>query len=371
MGEVRDQETASLALEASMTGHLVLTTLHTNSAPAALTRLMDMGIEPYLGASSLSLVVAQRLVRRVCEGCAAPYVPAGRVLAILGLSANDLSGGTARRGTGCADCGGTGYRGRLGIFEVLPITAAMRSVLMTTPNEGAVAAAARAAGMQTLRGSAIANAHVGLTTYEEVVRVTHVDAGQGLHCVTCGTSLAPDMVACPICATEIDRGNCSECRRPLEAGWRLCPWCRTPAVSAAVPAQRNGVGDPALPRLLVIDDDPSVRAYVATALAGTIDVDTAATAGEGLERAATGDYDGLLIDHVLPDLTGIEMIRLLRGEARTAALPLMLFTGAARDGLELEARNAGADDYLAKPVDPALLEERVVALVQRSARIPH
>jgi type IV pilus assembly protein PilB len=370
VGEVRDQETAKLALEASMTGHLVLTTLHTNSAPSALTRLTDMGIEPYLVASSLSLVVAQRLVRRVCDACSAPYVPAGRVLAMLGLIPNDLADAKPRRGAGCADCGGTGYRGRLGVFEVLPITAAMRAVLMTTPNEGAVAAAARAAGMQTLRGSAIANASVGLTTYEEVVRVTQIDAGHGLHCITCGTSLNGDMVVCPICATEIDRGNCTECRRPLESEWRVCPWCRTPAgATPSVPAQRTG--DASLPRLLVVDDDPSVRAYVATALSGTVEVDSVSTASEGLDRAATGGYDGLLIDQVLPDLTGIEMVRLLRGEARTAALPLMLFTGAARDGIECEARNAGADDYLTKPVEPLLLEERILALVQRSARLPH
>ena len=125
-----------------------------------------------------------------------------------------------------------------------------------------------------------------------------------------------------------------------------------------------------LPRVLVVDDDPSVRAYVATALAGTVDVDAVETAGEGLDLASHGNYDGVLVDQVLPDLTGIEMIRLLRGEARTAALPLMLFTGAARAGIEQEARNAGADDYLTKPVDPLLLEERVLALVQRSARLP-
>src|SRR5439155_15595078 len=151
VGEVRDPETAKLALEASLSGHMVLTTLHTNSAPAALTRLTDMGVEPFLVASSLSLVIAQRLVRRVCGSCAAPYVPPPRVLKLLGIEPSDLDSASPHRGTGCADCGGTGYRGRLGVFEVLPVTAAMRAVLMSTPNEGAVAAAARAAGMQTLR----------------------------------------------------------------------------------------------------------------------------------------------------------------------------------------------------------------------------
>ena len=152
VGEVRDSETAELALQASMTGHLVLTTLHTNDAVAALTRLVDMGIEPFLIASSLSLVVAQRLVRRPCADCAAPYMPSARVLALLGLGEADLVGATPMRGRGCGECGGTGYRGRTGIFEVLPVTASVRSVLSHTPTEAAVGAAARAAGMTTLRG---------------------------------------------------------------------------------------------------------------------------------------------------------------------------------------------------------------------------
>jgi type IV pilus assembly protein PilB len=366
VGEVRDYETAKLALEASLTGHLVLTTLHTNSAPAALTRLVDMGVEPFLVASSLSLVVAQRLVRRVCDSCAAPYTPPTRILTLLGIDAEELAQATPKRGAGCSDCGGTGYRGRIGVFEVLPVNASMRAILMSEPNEGAVSAAALADGMQTLRASGIGKAHAGFTTYEEVLRVTQVDSSSGLHCSACGGALASDMVACPWCAAAIDRGHCSECDRALEAEWRVCPWCRTPtpARTAAAVALADGP-----PRVLLVEDDPSVRAYVTTALAGTIEVDAVETAGEGLDKATLGGYDGVLIDHLLPDLTGVEMIRLLRSEARTAALPLMLFTGDTSAGLETEARNAGADDYLAKPVEPAILEERLLALVSRSARI--
>ncbi|MDQ1694796.1 MAG: type pilus assembly protein PilB [Frankiaceae bacterium] len=365
VGEVRDPETAKLALEASLTGHLVLTTLHTNSAPAALTRLVDMGVEPFLVASSLSLVVAQRLVRRVCEACAAPYTPPARILTLLGIDAEDLAHATPRRGTGCNECGGTGYRGRLGVFEVLPVTAAMRAVLMTTPNEGAVAAAALADGMQTLRASAIGKAAAGLTTYEEVLRSTQVDSAAGLRCSACGGALAGDMIACPWCAAHIDRGHCAECDRQLEPEWRVCPWCRTAAPVRTTTATAMPDGPP---RLLLVEDDASVRAYVTTALAGTVEVDAVETAGEGLDRATTNRYDAVLVDHLLPDLTGVEMIRLLRSEARTAALPVMLFTGDTSADLEIEARGAGADDYLAKPVEPDLLEERVLALVSRSAR---
>jgi putative two-component system response regulator len=129
------------------------------------------------------------------------------------------------------------------------------------------------------------------------------------------------------------------------------------------------VEPPRLPRLLVVDDEESVRAYVATALEGSIEVTTAATATEGLELAGSERFDGVLVDHRLPDLTGVEMIRLLRSEAGTASLPVMLFTGESSGDVEDEAREAGADDYLTKPVDPLLLEERALALVARSARV--
>jgi CheY-like chemotaxis protein len=366
---VRDQETARLALEASLTGHLVLSTLHTNSAPAAITRLVDMGVEPYLVASSLSLVVAQRLVRRVCEECAAPYTPAARILKLLGIEAADLDAASPRRGAGCAECGNTGYRGRLGVFEVLPVTASMRAVLMTNPNEGAVAAAARASGMQTLRSSALVKAHAGITTYEEVLRVTHLDSGStALHCTACSGALASDMVICPWCATPVDRGHCEECDRPLDPAWRVCPWCRTAAPGWAGPAPVEKAAAHT-PRLLVVEDDESVRSYVAASLTGVVEVVGVATASEALDLATTGGYDGIVVDHALPDLTGVEMIRLLRTEARTAAIPVLMLTGSDNADLETEARNAGADDYLTKPVEPALLEERVLTLVQRSARV--
>jgi type IV pilus assembly protein PilB len=369
VGEVRDPETAKLALEASMTGHLVLTTLHTNSAPAAITRLVDMGVEPFLVASSLSLVVAQRLVRRVCEQCAAPYTPPARVLTLLGIEATDMEGAEPRRGAGCAECGNTGYRGRLGVFEVLPVTASMRAVLMTTPNEGAVAAAARASGMQTLRSSALIKARSGMTTYEEVLRVTQLDSGSsGLHCSACSGALGPDMVMCPWCATTIDRGHCGECDRPLDAAWRVCPWCRTPAAGWVSPAAAKKEGA-ALPRLLVVEDDESVRSYISASLSGTVEVVGVSSASEGLDLATLSAFDGVIVDQALPDLNGLEMIRLLRSEARTAALPVLMLTGSANQDLETEARNAGADDYLTKPVEPAVLEERVLALVQRSAHI--
>jgi len=170
VGEVRDSETAELALQASLTGHLVLTTLHTNDAPGAVTRLVDIGVESYLVASSLSLVIAQRLVRRPCAACAAPYEPADAVLAGLGLSRESLAGASPRRGEGCPACAGSGYRGRLGVFEVLEVSPAIRRAIGS--GEEALAGAAAAAGLERLRDHALAVAARGETTYEEVLRAT-------------------------------------------------------------------------------------------------------------------------------------------------------------------------------------------------------
>jgi type IV pilus assembly protein PilB len=172
VGEVRDGETAGLALEASLTGHLVLSTLHTNSAAAAVTRLVDMGVEPFLVASSLALVVAQRLVRRPCPSCATPYEPTAEILDRLRVTSEILEGARPIRGVGCMECTDTGYRGRLGIFEVLPVDPAVREVLLKTPTEGAVRAAALAGGMVTLREAGLAKARRGETTFEEVLRVS-------------------------------------------------------------------------------------------------------------------------------------------------------------------------------------------------------
>ena len=236
VGEVRDHETAELALQASLTGHLVLTTLHTNDAVSAITRLVDMGVEPFLVASSLSLVVAQRLVRKPCAACAAPYVPTDATLALLGLTAVDLSGADPKMGRGCADCQGTGYRGRTGIFEVLPVTAQLRQVLLNTPTEAAIGAAARANGMSTLRASALQAAHRGQTTYEEVLRATHVDAVAGPRCPACARSLADDMVVCPWDGTVLGSDLCRGCDRHLDGEWTTCPWCRV-AVDVPGPLQ--------------------------------------------------------------------------------------------------------------------------------------
>ena len=367
VGEIRDRETAGLALEASMTGHLVLSTLHTNDAIAAVTRLIDIGVEPFLVGSSLTLVIGQRLVRRPCEDCAMPYVPSPRTMQLLGLTERDVEEGSPRRGKGCTQCGGTGYLGRLGIYEVLPITAALRTVLLANPEERALAAAARAAGYVNMRASAIKKAMRGETTFEEVLRVTTSDSHEGsVRCTGCGLRLVEDMVCCPRCGTEADHGQCRSCGKGLEADWRVCPYCRTEKTDVVFGGRDEAAAQLShgtLPRILVVDEDPSVRGFLESALADRCLVDGAVSGDEALRTLALADYDGVVLDLALPDLPGVEMVRLLREDPRTAMVPLLLFTALGDAKTEMEARTAGADDWLTKPADPEELTRRLLALV--------
>jgi type IV pilus assembly protein PilB len=168
VGEIRDGETAEIAFQAALTGHLVLSTLHTNDAAGALTRLMDMNVEPFLISSSVIAILAQRLVRRVCNRCRTSYVPAAEVLARLGIAA----GTKFSRGAGCPSCSMRGFRGRVGIYELLLVSTATRRMVMEKRSSEEIKAKALTEGMGTLRDDAVAKAVAGLTTPEEVLRVT-------------------------------------------------------------------------------------------------------------------------------------------------------------------------------------------------------
>jgi general secretion pathway protein E len=174
VGEIRDRETAEIAIQASLTGHLVLSTLHTNDAPGAVTRLVDMHVEPFLVASSLLAVVAQRLVRTICPNCKESYKPAEEELSELGLSSKDVK--QLWRGKGCDNCQNTGYVGRLGIFEMMLLDDDLRKLIMKNEDASTIKAKAREKGMKTLREDGADKVVQGITTAEEVTRVTQEEA---------------------------------------------------------------------------------------------------------------------------------------------------------------------------------------------------
>src|SRR5882724_1179521 len=175
VGEIRDLETASIATKAALTGHLVLSTLHTNDAPSAVGRLIDMGIEPFLVASSVNLVLAQRLVRKVCVNCKRPIELSDEVLSELQLSKQDSAGATFFEGVGCIDCNSTGYRGRAGVYEVMTISPTLRDLVLQRASAIEIKRAAVEGGMLTLRRDALMKLKRGVTSVEEVLKETAAD----------------------------------------------------------------------------------------------------------------------------------------------------------------------------------------------------
>jgi type IV pilus assembly protein PilB len=172
LGEIRDVETATIAINASLTGHLVFSTLHTNDAPSAVSRLIDIGVKPFLVASSVRALMAQRLVRKVCKKCAQPYQPSDSELQSLNLDSSKAAGATFMRGKGCNDCNKTTYRGRFGIFEIFVIDDEARKLIYDRVPSSVLRARAREMGMRTLREDGARKVMAGLTTAEEVIRAT-------------------------------------------------------------------------------------------------------------------------------------------------------------------------------------------------------
>jgi general secretion pathway protein E/type IV pilus assembly protein PilB len=172
IGEIRDLETASIAINASLTGHLVFSTLHTNDAPGAVTRLVDIGVKPFLIASSTRCLMAQRLVRKICKKCAAPYVPSDGELRALGITPDEMKNANIQKGKGCSNCNNSGNRGRFGIFEIFVVDDEGRKLIYDRVPTSVLRQRAREMGMRTLREDGIRKVLAGLTTPEEVIRAT-------------------------------------------------------------------------------------------------------------------------------------------------------------------------------------------------------
>ena len=180
VGEVRDLETAQIAVKAALTGHLVLSTLHTNDAPSTVDRLINMGVETFLLISSINLIAAQRLVRRICEKCKEPVEVSPEVLINLGVDSAEVGAGFSTfNGRGCGNCNGTGYRGRLAIYEVMVMHEGIKELILRNASVVELKREAVKLGMSTLRMSALQKVREGLTTIEETVRVTDTDKGFG------------------------------------------------------------------------------------------------------------------------------------------------------------------------------------------------
>lgn len=340
VGEIRDAETAEIAFHAANSGHLVLTSLHTNDAPSAAIRLVDLGIEPFVISSSLSLVVAQRLLRCVCPDCAEACEVSEELRDQLGLSPADLRDANPRKGKGCMHCAFTGYQGRVGVFEVMPVTQQIKDQITAQVSGSNISYLSRAAGVLTVRDSAMAKAKEGLTTFDEVLRVTSV-------------------------GFEVSAGGhpCPSCSRPVEPDWNSCPFCRATLdpryASLDVTDERARH-----PLILVIDDDPASNTAMSRVFSD-YEVISATTAQEGLRRATLERPDGILLDLNLPDGSGTDVIKQLRSSVATSMIPVMMLTGTVDKTIETENLRAGVDDYVTKPIDHENLRIRLEILLGR------
>jgi type II secretory ATPase GspE/PulE/Tfp pilus assembly ATPase PilB-like protein len=224
VGEIRDHEVARVAMQAAQTGHLVLSTLHTDDAPSCVTRLTDIGIEPYVTASALIGVIAQRLMRRLCAHCKRPYTPEAETLRAMSVSDAEAATLTLYRAVGCEQCHHTGYRGRVGIYEIMTVTDKLRRIMSQKGSEATLRDAAIADGMISLGEDGLMKVKAGATTPEELLRVvTEVREARAL-CPECGLQVSPDFVACPACGHRVG-GGCPHCGRTLQPGWKFCPFC--------------------------------------------------------------------------------------------------------------------------------------------------
>ena len=231
VGEIRDQETAKIAMQAAQTGHLVLSTLHTDDAPSTITRLMDIGLEPYVIASALVGVVAQRLVRRLCVTCRRQYTPGADTLRSLNILEPDAAQFVFYHAVGCDDCNHTGYRGRIALYEVMRVTDKVRRLIAQRAGEEMVREAAMSAGMISLGEDGLAKVKAGVTTAEELLRVVTEVKEMRTLCSGCGAAVAVEFMGCPHCGHKLNSG-CGKCGKALQPGWNFCPFCNAQASPA-------------------------------------------------------------------------------------------------------------------------------------------
>ncbi len=377
VGEIRDKETANIAIQASLTGHLVLSTLHTNDAASSVTRLVDIGIESYKIAAALKGVVAQRLMRRLCNSCrelAVGQVPER-------MQKYFPEQGTLYRGVGCPECAMTGYRGRLAIEEVLQVTEEVERRIAGNESVDRINDAAKEGGMRSLWESAVAHVRKGETTIEELLRVLEAppenaksgsaqrvttDEVQTLSSPQPNTTIRSSSVSNPL--VDDDEGPSAPSARARRSGTRH-----------AVPTNFTGdsfelVGDavakrPAAKRVLLVEDEEALRRVMKDLLERegfvVFEAGDGVIALDEVDRLAP---DLVVLDLNLPRLDGYGVLSHLRARPATAKLPVIVLTAKGDEDSEVRVFEYGASDYLTKPFRARALSARIHSLIDRKTK---
>jgi CheY-like chemotaxis protein len=354
VGEIRDQETAQIALQASLTGHLVLSTLHTNDAPNAVTRLVDMGMESYKIASALRGVVAQRLMRRLCKTCHQPsdepvperiarFVPPGTKLL---------------KAVGCPDCAMTGYRGRFSILEVLTMNSDLERQVGQGATADLIAEAARANGMRSLFESGLRHILAGESSIEELLRVTDVppeeENGRPPRERPSGRSRASAPPAPPAATAPAAASSLLDFAEALEL------------VDDGPSGESGSGGRGAGTCVLLVEDEEQLRRVMKDLLER--DGYTVAEARDGVQALDQVDRfapDVIILDLNLPGLDGYSVLAQLRSRPATRSIPVMVLTAKGDEDNEVRVFELGADDFITKPFRARALSARLEAVLGR------
>jgi CheY-like chemotaxis protein len=348
VGEVRDRETAAIALQASLTGHLVLATLHTIDAAGAVTRLLDIGIEPYKVASALRGVVSQRLVRRLCSNCREKVTTDPPEELRKWLPADTETW----RAVGCEQCANTGYRRRLAVTQVLISTPDVERRITAGEPPERIASAARDSGMRDLWEAAIDQVRKGETSIEEVLRALEPpveNAGGRPRPMT------------PISMSSIPASRATP--RSHASGKPLA------GESFELLDEFAGAETSAGKRILVVEDDGSLRAALRSVLED--EGFTVFEAADGTRAVAQVDRvgpDAVVLDINMPGLDGYGVLRQLRSRSATATLPILVLTANSGEESEVRAFELGANDFLVKPFRAGAISARLRTLIQKTKR---
>ena len=339
IGEIRDAETAGIAMQASETGHLVMSTLHTNDALATVNRLFNLGISADLVASNLLLVIAQRLVRRICPHCQSQYVPAAQELHSIGLANGQQPALAAYRGNGCAQCKQTGYAGQLGLYELFAPNDRLREAIARRPAKNVLKQLAAEAGMHTMLADGIEKIRQGITTIAEVARVCYVE---------------PD-----------ESGKADESGKPAESGKPIEVADVAEPAAALVPIQANLQKRDI--RIVAADDEAPIREMVKLLLENQgYHVIPAVDGEDALAKIRAELPDLVILDVMMPKHDGFAVCKAVRTSVETMFTPVIMLTG--QDSIEekLQGLSSGADDYITKPFHAGELVARIETVLRRS-----
>ena len=345
VGEIRDHETAAIALEAAQTGHLLLSTVHTNDTPSTISRLLDLGIEPFLISSAVIGILAQRLVRKPCPHCAISQPLTNELIEKAGGPSHLPVDGHWVVGRGCKECGESGYAGRMAIHELLLVTDEVRDLISRRAPDHEIRKLAQAAGMRTLLEDGISKAAQGLTTLDEVLRVA----------VTEG----------PVAWAEGEPSR----KRPAAPHLPGVDTSQNADHAASLSSMEDNilVRHKGKPRVLVVEDDGTVSLVVKYFLElEGFEVLIAKDGVSGLEIIRRERPQLIVTDCNMPGMDGITMVKELRANPLTRDIAVLMLTSEGGIDKETEALAVGVDDYIVKPVEPRRLAARVKSVLTRS-----